>query len=108
MAGRARHSALEAGLAEAASGIDGELVVEGASVPVRPVDDEIEVVLGPLVVFGTEQDWKATMERERSEAERTTAAPPTSAEGWRAGPSTLPRVQLRVIGRRRPAASHDP
>jgi hypothetical protein len=96
-------AAFETSLDEAASGIESELAVSGVSVPVRPVDDEIEVALGPFLVFGTAQDWKTTMERERSEAETTTAAPPTWAEGWegdrRRFPSPAPNDRSAQDGR---------
>ncbi|MGH3902051.1 MAG: GmrSD restriction endonuclease domain-containing protein [Pseudonocardiaceae bacterium] len=75
-------SALELALEEAGSGIESDLAVGGEIVAVNVINDDIEIPLGPIIVFGTQQDWAAMLDRERADAEPISQCPSVPAATW--------------------------
>jgi hypothetical protein len=77
---------LENVLSSAASGVDGDLVVGGESVPVQVSDDTIEIPIGPFLVTGSATEWRKVLDREWSDAqpisdyEAVTTPPPWSGD----------------------------
>lgn len=61
-------SEVERAIADAADGIAGDLAFGDQQGAVRPVEDRIEIELGPFVVIGTAEEWNAALERERDDA----------------------------------------
>jgi hypothetical protein len=75
-------SALQLALEEAGSGIESDLVVGNEIAAVNVINDNIEIPLGPVVVFGTQQDWAAMLDRERTETEPISQCPSVPAATW--------------------------
>ncbi len=75
-------SALQLALEEAGSGIESDLAVGDEVVAVNVINDDIEIPLGPVVVFGTQQDWAAILDRERADAEPISQCPSVPAATW--------------------------
>ncbi|GGM40006.1 hypothetical protein GCM10007977_046750 [Dactylosporangium sucinum] len=68
-------TALDDAITQAEDGISADLEVDGQQVAVRSDNETIEVELGPFVVTGTAQDWKAALQRERDEAQPLSKLP---------------------------------
>lgn len=75
-------SALQLALEEAGSGIESDLTVGDELVAVNVINDNIELPMGPVVMFGTQQDWAAMLERERADAEPVSQCPSVPATTW--------------------------
>lgn len=61
-------SEVERALGDAADGIAGDLAFGDQQGAVRPVEDRIEIEMGPFVVRGTAEEWTAALDREREDA----------------------------------------
>lgn len=67
---------LERAIGDAAAGLDTDLSITGVTVAVRAVGDEIEIPFGPLLVIGAADDWKAALDRERTDLADRSEIPP--------------------------------
>lgn len=61
-------SELERALDDASNGVAGDVSLGEQQAAVRPVEERIEVELGPFVVTGTSDEWRAALKREREDA----------------------------------------
>jgi hypothetical protein len=75
-------NALRLALEEAESGIQSELTIGDEITAVNVSNYDIEIAMGPVVVFGTQQDWAAMLDRERAEAEPISQCPSVPAPKW--------------------------
>ncbi|MGH3973341.1 MAG: hypothetical protein ACRDS9_08445, partial [Pseudonocardiaceae bacterium] len=68
-------SSLKLALEEAGSGIESDLTAGDELVAVSVNNDNIEIPLGPVIVFGTRQAWAAVLDREGADAEPVSQCP---------------------------------
>ena len=68
-------TAFEEAISQAQSGISGDIEVGGQQLAVRSENGSIEVEFGPLLVVGTDADWKSVIEREKADALPLSQAP---------------------------------
>ncbi|PWU52350.1 hypothetical protein DLJ47_19130 [Micromonospora sp. S4605] len=68
-------NAFEEAISQAQLGISGDLEVGGQQLAVRSENDSIEVELGPLLVIGTDSEWKLVVEREKADSQPLSQAP---------------------------------
>ena len=73
---------LENALSAASDGLAADLVVAGETTPVTVDDDTIEVAMGPVLLTGTSEDWKAVLKRERAEPAALATLPTATADPW--------------------------
>jgi hypothetical protein len=73
---------LESALEAAAEGLASDVTVGGESVPVRVDEDKVQIPVGPFIVSGTTEEWRRTMERERSEARPLSHCPVSETQSW--------------------------
>lgn len=74
-------------------GIDSDIEIGGESVPVRNVQDSVEVEIGPFRVTGSEAEWQQVLDREKSEARPLTEAPAVAPSAWTGERRALPVVE---------------
>jgi hypothetical protein len=63
-------------------GIDADLDIAGEPVPVRLIEDVIEIPIGPFLVAGTHADWRHVIDRERESAQPLSQCPSIEAAPW--------------------------
>jgi len=73
---------LAAAVAAAANGLDGDIRVNGETVPVQVVEDAIEVPIGPFLVSGTAQEWADIIARERAVMQAPGRMPAVGDKPW--------------------------
>ncbi|AVT32672.1 hypothetical protein C6361_28010 [Plantactinospora sp. BC1] len=81
---------LEAALAQAADGIDGDVEIAGETIPVRVLEDAIEVQFGPFMVVGTSEQWTEVLARERADARTLSQCPVVPVVPWTGETMRLP------------------
>jgi hypothetical protein len=64
------------------AGLDGDVEIAGESVPVKVIEDSLEVPIGPFLVVGTPEEWRAVFDRERAAARPLSAAPERTDAPW--------------------------
>ncbi|MET7805015.1 GmrSD restriction endonuclease domain-containing protein [Micromonospora chersina] len=81
--GSASIAELEAAVESARiAGIDSDVVIAGESVPVEMIEDSLNVPIGPFLVTGTPEEWRAVFDRERVSARPLSAAPSLNLTPW--------------------------
>nr|BFE55728.1 DUF262 domain-containing protein [Dactylosporangium thailandense] len=80
-------AAIEAACTE---GRDGDVEINGESVPVQVLEDAIEVPIGPFVVSGTAQEWTDIIERERVSMRSVAHLPAVDEKPWAGERIALP------------------
>lgn len=75
-------NALRLALEEASNGIQSELTVGYEAIAVDVINEDIEIPMGPVAVFGTQQDWAAMLDREHNDAEPISQCPSMPAIKW--------------------------
>jgi hypothetical protein len=73
---------LEAAITAAATGLDGDIEVSGETVPVRVVEEIIEVPMGPFSVVGTHAEWEQAFARERASVKPLSIMPAIASTPW--------------------------
>ncbi|WP_433047552.1 GmrSD restriction endonuclease domain-containing protein [Dactylosporangium sp. CS-033363] len=79
--------AIEAACTE---GRDGDVVINGESVPVQVLEDAIEVPIGPFLVSGTAQEWLDILDRERAVMHSVAQMPAVEEKPWAGERIALP------------------
>ncbi|MFF0822811.1 DUF262 domain-containing protein [Micromonospora haikouensis] len=81
--GSATMAELEAAIDSARiAGIDSDVTIAGESVPVQMIEDSLHVPIGPFLVTGTPEEWRAVFDRERRSSRPLAAAPALTAVPW--------------------------
>ncbi|MEV4490690.1 DUF262 domain-containing protein [Micromonospora coxensis] len=81
--GSASMAELEAAIESARiAGIDSDVVIAGESVPVEMIEDSLNVPIGPYLVTGTPEEWRAVFDRERVASQPLSAAPSLTPTPW--------------------------
>ncbi|WP_426505291.1 GmrSD restriction endonuclease domain-containing protein [Dactylosporangium sp. McL0621] len=80
-------AAIEAACTE---GRDGDVEINGESVPVQVLEDAIEVPIGPFLVSGTAQEWTEIIERERASMRSVAHMPAVAEKPWAGERVALP------------------
>ncbi|MGW5555607.1 GmrSD restriction endonuclease domain-containing protein [Micromonospora sp. NPDC003944] len=81
--GSASVTELEAAIESARiAGIDSDVTIAGESVPVQMMEDSLHVPIGPFLVTGTPEEWRAVFDRERLASQPLSAAPPLAPAAW--------------------------
>lgn len=75
-------NALQLALDEAGNGIEGEFTVGDEVATVKVVNDDIEIHMGPVILFGSQQDWTAVLDREYADAEPISQCPSVPTATW--------------------------
>ncbi|WFE65537.1 DUF262 domain-containing protein [Micromonospora sp. WMMD714] len=57
------------------AGIDSDVTIAGESVPVQMIEESLHVPIGPFLVTGTPEEWRAVFDRERLSSQPLSAAP---------------------------------
>jgi hypothetical protein len=68
--------------AAAAEGRDGDISINGETVPVQVVEDSIEVPIGPFTISGTAQEWADIIARERAVMQPPGRMPAVDEKPW--------------------------
>ena len=64
------------------AGIDSDVTIAGESVPVEMIEDSLQVPIGPFLVTGTPEEWRAVFDRELETSQPLSALPPIDAKQW--------------------------
>jgi len=72
-------------------GIDADLEIAGEMVPVRLVEDAVEIPMGPFLVTGTHAEWAQALARERASAQPLSRCPSIDTAQW-----TTERIRFPV------------
>ncbi|KWW97479.1 hypothetical protein TH66_17740 [Carbonactinospora thermoautotrophica] len=83
---------VEAAVNDVAEGLDSDVTIGDEKVPLRVVEDAVELPLGPFVLVGTPAEWKGVLERERQESRPVSECPVVTSTQWIGDPLRFPVV----------------